>query len=722
MIRRLVLIGPQRISKEDKIKKVLIIGASGFLGNKLREVFSKEFQVYGTYYSNPIKDLIQLDIRDEVKVNGLIEEINPDIILLTAAITNVDLCEKDRDLAEAVNHKGVETIVKYSKNRKLIYYSTDSVFDGEKGDYKEEDIPSPLNHYSKTKLLGEETVKTIKNHLILRTCMLYSDQAESPKFINWLIRSLREDKKVNVAVDLAATPTLIDDLAQATLALVKSDKEGIYHASGATALSCYEMAMKIVDVFKYDKSLIFQCKNEDLKREARRPKNSSLNISKLEKEGILMSGFEQGMRKIKESLKKSGFFDNYKTLTKCRICKGKNLIKYLDLGRIPLVNNYVSLQNNAKDDPRFPLEILYCSDCSLSQLSIIVDPSMMYTNYFYRSSISKTFKEHCYEFAQEVIRSFNLKNKDLIVDVASNDGATLQEFKNFGVKVLGVDPAKNLAEIANNNGIPTLIEFWNEETAGKILEKYGEASLINAMNIFAHVDNLDSFLEGVNILLKGTGVFTIELPYLLNFVNKNEFDTTYHEHLSYFLVKPLIYLLNKYKLEIFDIKKFTIHGGSIRVYIKKEANNTIKVNHDSIKWLLELENDLGLHDINTYLTFSDHVEKVKHDLIDLLMKLKNQGKVIAAYGASAKGNVLSNFCGIDKGLIDFIIDDTPEKQGLLTPGNRIPIVPASYLKENKPDYLLLFAWNFAEELMGKTREYKNSGGRYIIPIPYVKII
>lgn len=701
---------------------MLIIGASGFLGNKLKETFSKEFQVYGTYYSNPIKDLIQLDIRDEVKVKELIERINPDIILLTAAITNVDLCEKDKNLAEAVNHKGVLTVVKYCENRKLVYYSTDSVFDGEKGDYKEEDIPNPLNHYAKTKLLGEEAVKTIKNHLILRTCMLYSDQVESPKFINWLIRSLSERKKINVATDLAATPTLIDDLAQATLALVKSDKGGIYHASGATALSCYEMAMEIVNVFKYNKLLISPCKDEDLKREAKRPKISSLNISKLEKEGILMSDFEQGMRKIKESLKKSDFFENYKILTECRICKGKNLSKYLDLGRIPLVNSYISQQDSAKDDPRFPLEILYCNDCSLSQLSIIIDPVIMYNNYFYRSSISKTFKEHCYEFAQETIRNFNLKNKDLIVDIASNDGATLQEFKKFGVKILGVDPAKNLAEIANNNGVPTLIEFWNEETARKILEKYGEASLINAMNVFAHVHNLGSFLEGVNILLKGTGVFTIEVPYLLNFVNKNEFDTTYHEHLSYFLVKPLIHLLNGYKLEIFDIKKFTIHGGSIRVYIKKESNNIIKVNHDSIKWLLELESDLGLHDINTYLTFSSHVEKVKQDLIDLLIKLKSQGKVIAAYGASAKGNVLSNFCGIGKDLIDFIVDDTPEKQGLLTPGNRIPIVSASYLNEKKPDYLLLFAWNFAEELMEKTQEYKNYGGRYIIPIPYVKII
>ena len=226
-------------------KKVLIIGASGFLGNKLIEVFSKEFEVFGTYNSKKKEKLIQLNIPNEAQVKETIEKINPDIIMLTAAETNVDLCETNVQHAEKVNIKGVENVTKCCGNIKLVYYSTDSVFDGEKGNYVETDTSNTVNFYGKTKLMAEEAVKKLNNFLILRTCMLYSDQSESPKFINWLIRNLNENKKVNVVIDLFATPTLIDDLATASLELIRKDRTGIYHVAGATALSCYEMATTI---------------------------------------------------------------------------------------------------------------------------------------------------------------------------------------------------------------------------------------------------------------------------------------------------------------------------------------------------------------------------------------------------------------------------------------------------------------------------------------------
>jgi dTDP-4-dehydrorhamnose reductase len=703
-------------------KKILLIGANGFLGNKLFEILSKEFEVVGTYHCRPKGKLMQLDIVNESQVKEFIETINPEIVIVTTAQTNVDLCETDKKSAEELHVKGMENVAKYCTNRKLVYYSTDSVFDGEKGNYVETDLPNPLNFYSKTKLMGEKIVEKVPDHLILRTCMLYSDQVESPKYINWVIKNLWEKKRVNAITDLFATPTLIDDLAMATLELIKRDQKGTYHTAGASALNCHEMALKIAEIFGFDKSLINPIREIDLKRAAKRPKNGVLNISKLEKEGIIMSTFEQGVRKVKESLKRSGFFDHYKVLTECRICKGTNLVPYLDLGKIPLVNSYVRKEDVEKADPRFPLQIMFCNNCALSQLSVVVDPKVMYTDYFYRSSISRTFREHCFELAKDSVNKHKFSKNDLIIDIASNDGCALKEFKKFDVRVLGVDPAKNLAEIAIKDGIPTIAEFWNEETAKKILEQYGEASMITAMNVFAHVDNVDSFLNGVNILLKGSGIFMVEFPYLLNFVNKNEFDTSYHEHLSYFLVKPLIQLFKRHGMEIFDIKKFTIHGGSIRVFVKKETNQATKSDTDSIKWLLELEKDLGLYDIKTYLKFSNDVEKIKSDLVDLLKKLKAQGKTIAAYGASAKGNVLSNYCGVGADLISYVVDDTPEKQGHYTPGNHIPIVDSSHLKTEKPDYLLLFAWNFAEELMAKTKDYKNAGGRYIIPIPNVTIV
>ncbi len=551
--------------------------------------------------------------------------------------------------------------------------------------------------------------------------MLYGDQLDSPKFINWLIKNLSENKEVRVATDLYGTPTLTDDLANATLELIRKNKKGIYHVAGSSALSCYDMALQVAEVFNLDKKLILPVKNENLKRKAPRPKYGTLNISKLESEGIKMSTLPEGLLRIKESANSKENCSAYQTLEKCRICSGKDLTDYLDLGNMPLVNSYVKSEQLHKDDQRFPLKIKFCNDCSLSQLSIVVNPEIMYKNYFYRSSVSKTFTNHCFDFAKQAVENFKLSQNDLVVDIASNDGCALGEFKKFGVKILGIDPAENLAKIANEKGILTLPKFWNEETAKEVLEKYGEASLINASNVFAHVHDLDSFLRGTNYLLKGSGVFTIEVPYMLNFVNKTEFDTTYHEHLSYFLVKPLTVLFKKHNLEIFNIEKFTIHGGSMRVYAKKEDNKAIKINKDSIKWLLELEQDLGLHDIKTYLDFSKDVEKIKSDLSGLLIKLKQQGKTIAAYGASAKGTVLLNYCGVGKDLINYVVDDTPEKQGTYTPGQHIPIVNSSMLSKEKPDYLLLLAWNFAEELMNKTQDYQKAGGKYIVPIPSVRI-
>jgi len=414
--------------------------------------------------------------------------------------------------------------------------------------------------------------------------------------------------------------------------------------------------------------------------------------------------------------------EDYYILHECRICKGNNLKEFLNLGDIPLVNSYVDVNSPPPFDEKFPLKVLFCQGCNLSQLSIIVRPEIMYKNYSYRSSISKTFIDHCFRLANSTVKRFSLTDKDLVVDIASNDGTALGEFLKFGVRVLGVEPAKNLAKIATNRGVTTVAEFWNKETSSKIESKYGKASIISAMNVVAHVHDLNSFIEGLDILLKEEGVFVMEVPYLLNFINKNEFDTTYHEHLSYFLVKPLIRIFAANGFEIFDIYKSTIHGGSIRVFVKKKLNPFIQVDHDAINWLLELENDLGLYDFDTYLRFSEDVIKIKSDLMELLTRLNKQNKNIAAYGASAKGTVLANYCGLGNNLVQYVVDDTPEKQGFLTPGSRIPIVDYSYLKKKQPDYLLLLAWNFADELMEKTQDYKNAGGKYIVPIPSVRVL
>src|SRR3989338_6027440 len=261
----------------------------------------------------------------------------------------------------------------------------------------------------------------------------------------------------------------------------------------------------------------------------------------------------------------------YKKIKRCRVCGSKDLVKYLDLGKNPLANSVVNPKDMGKSEPKFLLGVLYCNNCSLSQLSVVVDPKILFSRYVYRSSISKTFQAHCAEMADNVISLLGSRKKELVVDIASNDGCLLEQFKKKGFMVIGVEPAENIAKIANSKGIETLCKFWDDGAAKTILEKYGKAKVITATNVFAHVDDLNSFLRAVSILLDKNGLFIIEVPYLYDLLAKNEFDTIYHEHLSFFLVKPLGILLDRNKLRIFKVEKHSIHGGSLRILASKEG-------------------------------------------------------------------------------------------------------------------------------------------------------
>jgi len=411
----------------------------------------------------------------------------------------------------------------------------------------------------------------------------------------------------------------------------------------------------------------------------------------------------------------------YRTLSFCRSCKGTNLVPYLDLGITPLANGLIKLENIDKKELKFPLVVCYCTDCSLSQLNVVVDPKILFSNYLYMSSVSNTFKNHCNSFALNLNDSLNLLSNDLVVDIASNDGCLLQEFKKLKVKTLGIEPAHNLAQIANSNGIETLNYFWNYESASKILNKYGGAKLITAFNVFAHVDNLHDFIKNIKIALKQDGVFVIQVPYLIDFLEKHEFDTVYHEHLSYFLLKPIQYILKKHNMKIIFVKKYPIHGGTIeiRVMHDNEYSQNLLSNVDDF---IDIENNLGCYNLEYYLNFANEVKIIKKNLTDLIDDLIQNGKKIVGFGASAKGNTLLNYCSIDSKYIQYIIDETPTKQNFLTPGSHIPIVPLSSLYSDPPDYLLVLAWNFVEEIMKKTKSFKINGGKYIIPIPKVGII
>lgn len=409
---------------------------------------------------------------------------------------------------------------------------------------------------------------------------------------------------------------------------------------------------------------------------------------------------------------------DYEILTRCRVCGSSKQKKYLDLGETPLANNFVS-SVKLNNEQYYPLNVVLCNDCYFSQLSIVVRPEIMFKEYTFRSSISNTFTKHCNEFKQDIIEEFDLKKDQLIIDIASNDGTLLKHFKDV-CRVLGIEPSLNIAKLSSMSGIDTIEAFWSERIAEYIVDKYGKALIVSAFNVFAHVNNIHSFIKGVKKVLSKNGYFVLEFPHHLQLVRNNEFDTVYHEHLSYLLIKPLVRLFELYSMRIARVEEYDIHGGSVRLYVEHlEGKNR---SDESLIKMLEFEMSSHLFKISTYSYFQDRIKIYKHNFIAKINQIKIKGKIIAGYGASAKGSTLLNYCNLSNSDLVCIFDGTPEKQNKLTPGTNIPILPEDQLGIVKPDYLLLLAWNYADEIIEKTSEFKKHGGRYIVPLPSFRLI
>ena len=409
-----------------------------------------------------------------------------------------------------------------------------------------------------------------------------------------------------------------------------------------------------------------------------------------------------------------------KKLTSCRACGNKTFFKAFSLGSSPLANSFLKKTNLKNEERYFPLVAKLCKSCSLLQLADIVNPDLMFKNYLYVSSTSKSFVEHFEKFAREVNKRFHLDHVDLVIDIGSNDGILLKPFKKLGVKTLGVDPAKNVAQIAIKAGIDTIVDFFNKKVANRILRKYGKAKIITAANVFAHTNNWDEFVESAKILLTDDGVLIIEAPYLLDFIKKNLFDTVYHEHLSYIAVRPLIKFFKKHRMFVFDVQKVSSHGGSIRVFVKN-TKGLYKL-EGRVYQFLKKEKSNGLALAETYKKFSKKIEMNKKLLVKMLNKLKADGNKIVGYGAPAKGNTLLNYFGIGPELIDYIVDDSKLKQELYTPGTHIRINPPNKLKEENANYILILAWNFADKIIENHSYLKKKGVKFVIPVPVPRIV
>lgn len=406
--------------------------------------------------------------------------------------------------------------------------------------------------------------------------------------------------------------------------------------------------------------------------------------------------------------------------TRCLVCGSNKLVQYFNLGPMALANSYVNPRGVSAAERKIPLAVSFCPHCSLSQLTYIVNPKILFTNYAYFSSVSPQVVSHFDEYAQTVTKRFPRQTAMGVLEIASNDGVLLQAFRKRGARVLGVDPAKNIAETANRHGIPTIADFFGTNLVPAIKKKFGDIGVISANNVLAHTDTIHDIFDGITMLLSPAGIAVFQHKYLPDLVAKNQFDTIYHEHMSYYTLTAFQTLLSLHGLRVFDVQHVTPEGGSIRVWATHDL--AIHPQSSAVTLMLAQEKRDGMLRASTYKKFARRPERLKREMTALLRRLKRQGKTIAAYGASAKGNTFLQYCGITDTTVNYIVDDSPHKQGKLTPGTHIPIVPHAKLIQHPPDYLCILAWNLADSLMAREAWFAKRGGKFIIALPKLTIV
>lgn len=405
----------------------------------------------------------------------------------------------------------------------------------------------------------------------------------------------------------------------------------------------------------------------------------------------------------------------------CRFCYVELKHTFIDLGMSPLSNSYLNEKQLNLMEAFFPLHAYVCEKCKLVQLEEFETPESIFKDYAYFSSYSESWLAHAKNYTEMMTERFSLSNESFVVEIASNDGYLLQYFKEKNIPVMGIEPAINVAEMAIKKGIDTQVVFFGIGNAEKLSKEIKKADVIVANNVLAHVPNINDFVAGLKIFLADEGVITIEFPHLMELIDKQQFDTIYHEHFSYLSLTTVEKIFNSHGLKIIDVEQLSTHGGSLRVFVCHEGDSSKHITQNISK-IKKLEDKMGLNELDVYLQFSDKIKKNKRLLLAFLIELKNENKSIAAYGAPAKGNTLLNYCGIRTDFIDYTVDKSPHKQGLFLPGTHIPIYSPEHINETRPDYILILPWNLEEEIVNQLAYTKEWGCKLIIPIPDPRII
>jgi SAM-dependent methyltransferase len=404
----------------------------------------------------------------------------------------------------------------------------------------------------------------------------------------------------------------------------------------------------------------------------------------------------------------------------CRFCKAPLSEVFVDLGASPLCESYLSSERLDRMEPFYPLKVLVCSECFLVQLRDYVAPEEIFTDYAYFSAYSSSWVAHAERYAEEMIRRLHLGPESHVVEVASNDGYLLQHFVRRGIPCLGIDPAANVAVEAEARGVPTLVEFFGVDLARRLAAEGRRADLVAGNNVLAQVHDLNGFVAGLREILAPGGTVTLEFPHLLQLVEQNQYDTIYHEHYSYFSFLTARAILDAHGLRVFDVQELPTHGGSLRLFACLPDDP--RPVHAAVEAMVRRESEAGYADLERYRGFHRQVEAQKRDLLDFLIRARREDRQVAGYGAPGKGNTLLNYCGIRTDLLAYTVDRSPHKQGLFTPGTRIPIFPPEHLAETRPDYVLILPWNLKDEIVSQWEQVRAWGGRFVVPIPRVEVL
>jgi hypothetical protein len=411
---------------------------------------------------------------------------------------------------------------------------------------------------------------------------------------------------------------------------------------------------------------------------------------------------------------------NQSNNSRCRFCGEPLRFTLVDLGMSPLCESFLSQEQVNQMEPFYPLHVYVCDKCYLVQLEEYVSPENIFTEYAYFSSYAVTWLQHVENYTRLMIERFKLNSESFVVEVASNDGYLLQYFVQKNIPVLGIEPARNVAKVAVEKGVPTLTEFFGVKLAEQLQAEGKQADLIAGNNVLAQVPDINDFVGGMKILLKPTGIITIEFPHLMRLMEENQFDTIYHEHFSYFSFITAEKIFASHGITLFDVEELPTHGGSLRIYGRHTENETLPLT-DRAKEMHDREISAGFTKMEHYSAFGEQVKETKRKLLEFLITAKREGKSIAGYGAPGKGNTLLNYCGIRTDFLEYTVDRNPYKHGKFLPGTHIPIHPPEKIQETKPDYVFILPWNFKDEIMSQMAGIREWGGKFVVPIPEVRI-